>query len=162
MDLPGLLQAVNGTGFEAEWVEMEVTGAVSPVKSSGSEPSARLHIEITGQDILLIPGDTDETRRNYAEVMRRVEDGKTWVRIRGRAPSDPGENLEMSISRFEVLEKHHPGRQEPGMALRSEGSSKSDPSSEDRPTVAEPPTGQREHRVVLHVTGMLKSKSGAT
>ncbi|MCZ6602018.1 MAG: hypothetical protein O6952_03320 [Planctomycetota bacterium] len=125
MDLQDLLQAVKEAGFKAEWIELEVTGAISPLNSQGPEKSAKLHIESTGQDILLIPGDEEETGRNHAEVMTKIKDGKTWMRIRGRTPSDPGENLEMSISVFEILEKP-------------------------------------ERRVALRVTGLLKSKSGAT
>ncbi len=93
--------ATKEAGFELKWAEVEAMGTLSTMSVEGTK-NLSLRLENRNQNILLVPGDSDETRSNYS----RISDWSAKsirVRLRGRAHSHQEGPLAMSISKFERL-----------------------------------------------------------
>ena len=105
MDLASLDEATRLAGFELMWVDLLVTGAVIRTPDPQGEETFALHLGAADQDILLIPGDSDRTRRNYTEVGRWAGEEGSRLRIRGRAHSHADAPPAMSISTFSVVQR---------------------------------------------------------
>ena len=88
---------MKGAGFEMKWVELDVTGSLS----QGEEPA--ILVASTKQQVLVIPGDEEETRRNHHEVMRVAGDPDARLRLRGRAHTHDSGAIAMTITRFELV-----------------------------------------------------------
>ncbi len=101
VDLNALRMATKGAGFELKWAEVEATGTLSTRSVEGTE-NLSLRLENRNQNILLVPGDGDETRSNYSKLSG-LSGESIRVRLRGRAHSHQEGLLALSISRFERL-----------------------------------------------------------
>ncbi len=101
MDLDALRTATKEAGFELKWAELEAMGTLSTMSVEGTEKFS-LRLEDRDQNILLLPGDSDETRSNYSKLSDWS--GKSFrVRLRGRAHSHKQGPLAMSVLRFERI-----------------------------------------------------------
>lgn len=103
VDLDALRKAAKESGFELKWAELEATGTLSTM-SVGGTASLSLRLEDRNQNILLVPGDSDETRSRYSQLSDWSGES-IRVRVRGRVHSHQEGPLAMSISTFERLSK---------------------------------------------------------
>ncbi len=101
MDLDALRTATKEAGFELKWAELEVMGTLSTMSVEGTEKFS-LRLEDRDQNILLLPGDSDDTRSNHSKLAD-WSDKSSSVRLRGRAHSHTQGPLAMSILRFERM-----------------------------------------------------------
>ncbi len=101
MDLNTLRMATKGAGFELKWAEVEATGTLSTMSVEGTQELS-LRLEDRDQNILLLPGDSDDTRSNHSKLAD-WSDKSSSVRLRGRAHSHRQGPLAMSILRFERM-----------------------------------------------------------
>ncbi len=103
VDLAALKEAAKISGFELFWTDLVLTGQLVRATGPDNEETLAIRVASSGQTFSLGPGDSDETRRNYTEVARWADDGKTRLRIRGRAHAHTGAPPGMTISKFEIL-----------------------------------------------------------
>ena len=104
VDVAKLKEAAKLSGFELFWTDLAVTGQLVRATGPDNEEGLAIRVASTGQTFSLGPGDSDETRRNYTEVARWADDGRTRLRIRGRAHAHTGAPPGMTISKFGILE----------------------------------------------------------
>lgn len=100
--LEALEAAARKAGFELQGTELVLKGRLVRVQGPEEEVLG-LKVPGTGQTFYLGPGDTGETRRNYSEVLKRMETGVTRMRVRGPAHAHPRSSPGLAISEFKVL-----------------------------------------------------------
>ncbi|MBI4613733.1 MAG: hypothetical protein HY720_09000 [Planctomycetes bacterium] len=106
VDLAAVKTMTKEAGFDLKWTEIEVVGPVSRKEVQGTE-ALSLSLQSRSQEILILPGDEEDTRTRFTEIARWAGEPGKVLRIRGRAHTHTGGQVAVTIKFFEVVKEQN-------------------------------------------------------
>ncbi|MBI4602968.1 MAG: hypothetical protein HY721_13505 [Planctomycetes bacterium] len=106
MDLAAVETTTKEAGFDLKWTEIAVVGPLSRREMAGADALA-LSLRSRSQEILILPGGTEDSRTKFAEVARWAGEAGKALRIRGQGHTHQGGQIAMTIKTFQVIEERH-------------------------------------------------------